>query len=91
MVEKKYNVAVVGATGLVGRTMLSIMEEYNLPVNKVYALASNRSVGVRIPFKGSELIVSELETFDFSLAEIGLFSPGASVSAIYAPKAAEAG
>ena len=91
MVEKKYNVAVVGATGLVGRTMLSIMEEYNLPVNKVYALASNRSVGVRIPFKGSELIVSELETFDFSLAEIGLFSPGASVSAIYAPKAADAG
>ena len=91
MVEKKYNVAVVGATGLVGRTMLSIMEEYNLPVNKVYALASNRSVGVRIPFKGSELIVSELETFDFSLTEIGLFSPGASVSAIYAPKAADAG
>ncbi len=91
MVEKKYNVAVVGATGLVGRTMLSIMEEYNLPVNKVYALASNRSVGSRIPFKGSELIVSELETFDFSLAEIGLFSPGSSVSAIYAPKAADAG
>ena len=91
MVEKKYNVAVVGATGLVGRTMLSIMEEYNLPVNKVYALASSRSVGARIPFKGNELIVSELETFDFSLAEIGLFSPGASVSAIYAPKAADAG
>ena len=91
MVEKKYNVAVVGATGLVGRTMLSIMEEYNLPVNKVYALASSRSAGARIPFKGNELIVSELETFDFSLAEIGLFSPGASVSAIYAPKAADAG
>jgi len=91
MAEKKYNVAVVGATGLVGRTMLSIMEEYNLPVKKVYALASSRSVGARIPFKDSELIVSELETFDFSLAEIGLFSPGAPVSAIYAPQAADAG
>ena len=51
MTEKKYNVAVVGATGMVGRTMLSILEERNFPVNKVYALASSRSVGTRIPFK----------------------------------------
>ena len=91
MTEKKYNVAVVGATGMVGRTMLSILEERNFPVDKVYALASSRSVGTSIPFKGSELIVCDLETFDFSLAEIGLFSPGASVSAIYAPKAVDAG
>ena len=91
MTEKKYNVAVVGATGLVGRTMLSILEECNFPVDKVYALASSRSVGTSIPFKDSELLVGDLEIFDFSLAEIGLFSPGASVSAIYAPKAADAG
>ena len=91
MTEKKYNVAVVGATGMVGRTMLSILEERNFPVDKVYALASSRSVGNRIPFKDSELIVGDLETFDFNLAEIGLFSPGASVSAIYAPKAVDAG
>ena len=91
MTEKKYNVAVVGATGMVGRTMLSILEERNFPVDKVYALASSRSVGTCIPFKDSELIVSDLETFDFNLAEIGLFSPGASVSAIYAPKAVDAG
>ena len=91
MTEKKYNVAVVGATGMVGRTMLSILEERNFPVDKVYALASSRSVGTRIPFKGSELVVGDLETFDFNLAEIGLFSPGASVSAIYAPKAVDAG
>jgi len=91
MVEKKYNVAVVGATGLVGRTMLSILAESNFPVDKVYALASSRSAGTRITFKDSELIVGDLETFDFNLVEIGLFSPGASVSAIYAPKAADVG
>ena len=91
MTEKKYNVAVVGATGMVGRTMLSILEERNFPVNKVYALASSRSVGTRIPFKDGELIVSDLEAFDFNLARVGLFSPGASVSAIYAPKAVDAG
>ena len=91
MTEKKYNVVVVGATGLVGRTMLSILEERNFPVDNVYALASSRSVGTRIPFKDSELIVGDLKTFDFSLAEIGLFSAGASVSAIYAPKAVDTG
>jgi aspartate-semialdehyde dehydrogenase len=91
MKEKKYNIAVVGATGLVGRTMLSILEERNFPINKIYALASSRSVGKRIPFKNNELIVSDLETFDFGLAEIGLFSPRASVSAIYVPKAVDAG
>ena len=91
MTEKKYNVAVVGATGMVGRTMLSILEGRNFPVNKVYALASSRSVGTRIPFKDGELIVSDLEAFDFNLARVGLFSPGASVSAIYAPKAVDAG
>ena len=51
MTEKKYNVAVVGATGMVGRTMLSILEERNFPVDKVYALASSRCVGTRLPFK----------------------------------------
>lgn len=89
--EKKYNVAVVGATGAVGETMLSILEERNFPVGEVYALASSRSEGKRIPFKGSHLKVQDLEKFDFSLAQIGLFSPGASVSAVYAPIAAAAG
>jgi len=91
MIEKKYNVAVVGATGLVGRTMLSILEERNFPVDKVYALASSRSVGTRIPFKDGELVVGDLETFNFNLAKIGFFSAGASISAIYAPKAVDAG
>lgn len=88
---KSYNVAVVGATGAVGETMLSILEERNFPVGEVYALASSNSAGKRIPFKGGSLKVEDLATFDFSKAQIGLFSPGASVSEIYAPIAAQAG
>ncbi|MBS3954633.1 MAG: aspartate-semialdehyde dehydrogenase [Methylomicrobium sp.] len=88
---KLYNVAVVGATGAVGEAMLSILEERNFPVGEVYALASSRSEGKRIHFKGSYLKVQDLADFDFSKVQIGLFSPGASVSAEYAPKAAAAG
>jgi len=89
--SKTYDVAVVGATGAVGETMISILEERNFPVGKVYALASERSVGKRIAFKGSSLVVEDLASFDFSKVQIGLFSPGASVSAEYAPKAAALG
>ena len=89
--SKTYNVAVVGATGAVGEAMLAILEQRNFPVGEVYALASSRSVGKRIPFKGGSLKVEDLAEFDFSKAQIGLFSPGASVSAEYAPKAAAAG
>ena len=88
---KYYDVAVVGATGAVGETMLAILEERNFPVREVYALASSKSAGKRIPFKGGALKVEDLAEFDFSKAQIGLFSAGASVSAIYAPKAAAAG
>ena len=91
MTDKKYNVAVVGATGAVGETMLSILEQRDFPVGEVYALASSRSAGKRIQFKGKHIVVEDLETFDFSKAQIGLFSPGASVSAIHAPRAVEAG
>ena len=89
--SKIVDVAVVGATGAVGEAMLSILEERDFPVGKVYALASSRSVGKRIPFKGGSLIVEDLTEFDFSKVQIGLFSAGASISEEYAPKAAEAG
>lgn len=85
------DVAVVGATGAVGETMLSILAERNFPVGKVYALASERSAGKRVAFGDKMLLVEDLATFDFSKVQIGLFSPGASVSAEYAPKAAAAG
>lgn len=88
---KVFNVAVVGATGAVGEAMLSILEERGFPVGEVFALASSKSVGKRIPFKGGSLKVEDLAEFDFSKAQIGLFSPGASVSAVYAPIAAQAG
>ena len=89
--SKTYNVAVVGATGAVGETMLEILAERNFPVGEVYALASANSAGKRVEFKGGFLVVQDLATFDFSKVQIGLFSPGASVSEIYAPIAAAAG
>ncbi|WP_434151822.1 aspartate-semialdehyde dehydrogenase [Methylocaldum gracile subsp. desertum] len=89
--SKTYDIAVLGATGAVGETMLSILEERNFPVGQVYALASARSAGQRVEFKGGYLTVQDVAEFDFSKAQIGLFSAGASVSAVYAPKAAAAG
>ena len=72
--SKLYNVAVVGATGAVGEAMLSILEERNFPVSEVYALASSKSAGKRIAFKGGSLKVNDLAEFDFTKAHIGLFS-----------------
>lgn len=88
---KLYDIAVVGATGAVGETILKVLEERNFPVGKLYPLASSRSAGKKLQFNGGWVEVQDLETFDFSQVQIGLFSPGASVSAVYAPKAAEAG
>jgi aspartate-semialdehyde dehydrogenase len=89
--SKTYDVAVVGATGAVGETMLSILAERNFPVGNVYALASSRSAGKKVEFGGKMLTVEDLDSFDFSKVQIGLFSAGGSVSKIYAPRAAEAG
>ena len=89
--SKTYDVAVVGATGAVGETMLSILAERNFPVGKVYALASSRSAGKKVEFGGSMITVEDLDTFDFSKVQIGLFSAGGSVSRVHAPRAAEAG
>ena len=86
-----FDVVVVGATGVVGQTMIEILAERNFPVANLYPLASHRSVGQRIEFQGRYFTVQDLAEFDFSLAQIGLFSPGAKVSAEYAPRAADAG
>jgi len=88
---KQFDVAVVGATGAVGETMLSILAERKFPVRNVYALASERSAGKRVEFGDKQLVVQDLAKFDFSQVQIGIFSPGASVSKVYAPKAAAAG
>lgn len=86
-----YNVAVVGATGAVGQTLVEILEERNFPVGDLHLLASERSAGKRLPFRGARHAVKNLADFDFTRAQIGLFSAGGSVSARYAPLAAAAG
>jgi aspartate-semialdehyde dehydrogenase len=88
---KKYNVAIVGATGAVGEALISILEERDFPVNELFPLASERSAGSKIKFHGKSITVLNLADFDFSRAEIGLFSAGGSISEIYAPKAGAAG
>lgn len=89
--SRKYDVAVLGATGAVGETMLAILEERRFPVGEIYPLASSRSAGSKIRFGGKDVTVLDVADFDFSRAQIGLFSAGGSVSAEYAPKAAAAG
>jgi aspartate-semialdehyde dehydrogenase len=74
-----YNVAVVGATGAVGETLLSILEQRNFPVDQIFALASERSAGNTVMFNGKPLMVTDLAEFDFGQAQIGLFSAGGSV------------
>ena len=89
--SQSFDVAVVGATGFVGETMLAILAERKFPAGKVYALASERSVGKEVQYGNKTLDVLNLEDFDFSKAQIGLFSAGGSVSEVYAPLAAAAG
>ena len=90
MVEK-YNLAIVGATGNVGREVIQILADRQFPINNLYLLASSRSKGQKIEFCGEEIIVEDLSEFDFSKVQIGLFSPGGKVSAEFAPKAAKSG
>jgi aspartate-semialdehyde dehydrogenase len=87
-----FKVAVVGATGNVGREMLSIVAERQFPVSEVYAVASERSVGAEVSFGEDDVLkVHDLDKFDFKGVDIALFSPGAKISAVHAPRAAKAG
>ena len=87
-----YRVAVVGATGAVGREMLKTLAERDFPVKEVAAVASGRSAGQQVSFGDRQVLtVQNLDRFDFTGWDIGLFSPGAEVSAVHAPRAAEAG
>ena len=89
---KSFNVAVVGATGMVGRTILNILEERNFPINNLYLFSSSKSAGTAIEFKGNAYIVEELcaTSFDRKI-DIALFSAGGSTSTKYAPIAASKG
>ncbi len=87
-----YKVAVIGATGNVGREMLKILDERNFPADEVVALASSRSVGKEVSFGDDKILkVQDLEKYDFTGTDIALSSPGAKVSAIHSPRAAAQG
>lgn len=86
-----FDVAVVGATGLVGETMIQVLEERHFPVGRLHALASGRSAGRSLAFRGTAVTVEPLEAFDFRHCDIALFSAGARVSAEHVPRAVAAG
>jgi aspartate-semialdehyde dehydrogenase len=87
----RFDIAVVGATGVVGESILEILSQRKFPVGKVYALASERSVGRQVDYGHKKITVEDLAEFDFSKVQIGLFSAGGSISEEFAPKAAAAG
>ena len=89
--DREFAVAVVGATGLVGEMIISVLEERSFPVAELYPLASNRSLGHSVSFRGRSYPVGELEGFDFARCNLALFSAGAAVSREHAPRAAAAG
>ena len=91
MDKEGFSVAILGATGAVGEALVEILEERDFPVSELHLLASERSAGKRIQFRGKHLKVENVDEFDFVRADIGLFSAGGTVSARHAPRAAEAG
>ncbi len=91
MSKEKLVVAVVGATGAVGREMLKTLEQRDFPAHRVIALASARSAGTKVPFKGGELTVEELTENSFAGVDIAIFSAGGSTSEKFAPHAAKVG
>lgn len=89
--SKKFNIAVVGATGLVGRTILAILEQRHFPVDELYPLASQRSAGETLTFNKQELPVIDLAEFSFEKTDLALFTAGAAVSEKYVPLAVKKG
>jgi aspartate-semialdehyde dehydrogenase len=89
--DRQFAVAVVGATGLVGEMMITVLEERAFPVSQLFPLASHRSLGHSVGFRGRSYPVGELEGFEFAQCDFALFSAGAAVSREHAPRAAAAG
>ena len=89
--SKSFRVAVVGATGLVGETLLEILAERHFPITKLYPFASERSQGESILFGKKPLLVENLAQFDFSTVDLAFFMASNAAALEYAPRAAEAG
>jgi len=83
------NITIVGATGNVGRKIIEVLENKNFPTDNLYLVASSKSAGSKLKFKGEEIKVENLETFDFSKGNITFFSAGGKISEKYAPLAAK--
>ena len=83
------NIAIVGATGNVGRKILEVLEKKNFPIDNLYFVASSKSAGSKLKFKGNEIEVKNLENFDFSKANITFFSAGGKISEQYVPTASQ--
>ena len=83
------NIAIVGATGNVGRKVIEVLEKKKLPIDNLYLVASSKSVGIKIKFRGKEFEVMDLDNFDFSKAKIIFFAAGGKISEKFAEKAAE--
>jgi aspartate-semialdehyde dehydrogenase len=90
-VTRAFKVAVVGASGVVGETLVRLLEERAFPVAELFALASNRSFGKKVRFRGTDVPVDDLESFDFRRAQLGFFCAGAAVSREHVPRASAAG
>ncbi len=89
--SKKFNISIVGATGVVGATLLAILEERQFPVNEIYLLASKRSAGDTLFYNDKPIIIDDLEDFDFSKSQLAFFCAGNDIAADYALKAAAKG
>ena len=91
MAVKRFDVAIVGATGAIGKALLELLEQRRFPVANLYLLASERTAGTRLLFNGNPAMVKPLHEFDFSRAQIAIFVATDQVSADYIPKAVQAG
>ena len=89
--DRQFRVAVIGATGLIGETLITVLEERNFPVSELHALASDRSLGRSVSFRGRRYPVQELAEFEFAHCDFALFCAGAQVSREYVPRAVAAG
>ena len=83
------NIAIVGATGNVGRRLIEVLEKKQFPIDKLFLIASSKSVGKKINFKGKEHSIHDLESFDFSSVKIAFFSAGSALADKWAPIAAQ--
>jgi aspartate-semialdehyde dehydrogenase len=89
--KSSYKVAMVGATGAVGETLLAILAERDFPISELVPLASERTAGSEVTFGGKKIVVKNLADYDFEGVDIAFFSAGGSVSKVHAPRAAAAG